>query len=271
MTVALWKNYKYTDSYFEWLRVINNLIDTIELNQGDVWDELSVYYRDAYAGLLEGTHLIKDLSPVVPRLLENWLKIADGELSLFAAASALSWNEIFPDTINALVIQDAESLLSKSPKLGGGLEAGEKLFNSIIQWAEENDLRVGNKLKWMVEGLKDTGNFNLLLVGSTGNGKTSFIQSIVGESIAAEDHSSLVSVKDGDDLEILEITDTDSKVVMELTELDETRRQRGTIVDVTLISDYLRNNRLRLLDTPGFNGEKAWNRISKAIYMAVMA
>ncbi|MBO1000321.1 50S ribosome-binding GTPase [Bacillus sp. SD075] len=257
VTVALWKNYKYTDSYFEWLRVINNLIDTLELNHADVWDELSVYYRDAYAGLLEGTHLIKDLSPVVPRLLENWLKIADGELSLFAAASALSWNEIFPDTINALVIQDAESLLSKSPKLGGGLEAGEKLFNSIIQWAEDNDLRVGNKLKWMVEGLKDTGNFNLLLVGSTGNGKTSFIQSIVGESIAAEDHSSLVSVKDGDDLEILEITDTDRKVVMELTELDETRRQRGTIVDVTIISDYLRNNRLRLLDTPGFNGEKS--------------
>ena len=84
-----------------------------------------------------------------------------------AAASTLSWNEIFPDTINALVIQDAESLLSKSPKLGGGLEAGEKLFNSIIQWAEDNDLRVGNKLKWMVEGLKDTSNFNLLLAGST--------------------------------------------------------------------------------------------------------
>ncbi len=72
------------------------------------------------------THLIKELSPVVPRLLENWLKIADGELSLFAAASALSWNEIFPDTINALVIQDAESLLSKSPKLGGVTGSGRE-------------------------------------------------------------------------------------------------------------------------------------------------
>ncbi|MFJ7639842.1 MULTISPECIES: GTP-binding protein [unclassified Peribacillus] len=257
MTVALWKNYKYTDSYFEWLKVINKLIDEIELNNGDVWDELSVYYRDAYAGLLEGTHLVKELSPVVPRLLENWLKIAEGEISLFAAASVLSWNEIFPDTVSALVVQDAESLLAKSPRLGGGLEAGEKLIHSIIQWAESNDLLVGNKLKWMVEGIKDMSNFNLLLVGSAGNGKTSFIQSIAGESIAAEDHSSLVSVKDGDDLEIYEITDTDRKMVEELTELDETRRQRGTIVDVTLISDYLRNNRLRLLDTPGFNGEKS--------------
>lgn len=58
-------------------------------------------------------------------------------------------------------------------------------------------------------------------------------------------------------MEILEITDTDSKVVEELTDLDETRRQRGTIVDVTIISDYLRNNHLRLLDTPGFNGEQS--------------
>ena len=34
MAVALWKNYKHTELYFDWLRVITELFSKVELGRG---------------------------------------------------------------------------------------------------------------------------------------------------------------------------------------------------------------------------------------------
>ncbi|WP_110926189.1 P-loop NTPase family protein [Bacillus massiliglaciei] len=258
MAVILWKNYKLTDFYFEWLETINELIARIDIQQGDSWSDLAAQYEETYTDLLEGQYLIRVLSPIIPALLENWLKLANGIhlQSMLAASSVLAWNEVFPESVNIMVTQEAERMLSQSQKMQGGLEAADSLFHAIADWASRHELEVGNKLRWMMAELMDKSSYHLLLAGSTGNGKTSFIETIVGESIASEDHSSLISVRDGDELEIYELTDTARKEISGLEELDETRRQRGTIIDVSLPSDYLRNQQVSFLDMPGFNGEK---------------
>ena len=101
---------------------------------------MSQQYQEAFSRLLEGKYLIQELKPIIPSLLENWLKISRGEQALYAAAAVASWNGIFPETIPTLVIQDAEILLRDSGKVKDGLAASEKLFESIIAWAEEHDL-----------------------------------------------------------------------------------------------------------------------------------
>ena len=109
MAVVLWKNYKYSELYFDWLGTITELISKVEINRGDSWGKLSLQYQDAFSRLLEGKFLIQELKPIIPSLLENWLKISTGEQALYAAAAVAAWNGIFPETIPTLVIQDAET------------------------------------------------------------------------------------------------------------------------------------------------------------------
>ena len=98
MAVALWKNYKYSDLYFDWLRAITELIRKVEISRGVSWGKLSLQYQDAFSRLLEGKYLIQELKPIIPSLLENWLKISTGEQALYAAAAVAAWNGIFPET-----------------------------------------------------------------------------------------------------------------------------------------------------------------------------
>ena len=153
---------------------------------------------------MEGKYLIKELQPIIPRLLENWLKISTGEQALYAAAAVTAWNGIFPETLHTLVIQDAEILLRDSSKVKDSLAVCEKLFESIITWAEEHELSISNKLKWMVDELLNTKYYRLMIAGSTGNGKTSFIESLIGTPIVFDNHSVFASFKDADELAIFE-------------------------------------------------------------------
>ena len=257
MAVALWKNYKYSELYFDWLGTITELISKVEINRGDSWGKLSLQYQDAFSRLLEGKFLIQELKPIIPSLLENWLKISTGEQALYAAAAVAAWNGIFPETIPTLVIQDAEILLRDSSKVKDGLAASGKLFESIIAWAQEHELPVSNKLKWMVDELLNTQSYRLMIAGSTGNGKTSFIESLLGTPIVFDKHSVLASFDDANELSILEISSSDKKDVTDLADLNEENHQGETIIDVQLPSAFLQKQELRLLDMPGFNGEKS--------------
>lgn len=256
MIVALWKNYKYSVVYFDWLSTITKLISKVELNRETSWKELSQQYQEAFSRLLEGKNLIQDLKPVIPSLLENWFKISSHEQALYAAAAVASWNGIFPETIHMLVIQDAEILLRDSSKVSGGLAACEKLFESIVAWAEEHDLSVSNKLKWMVDELLNTESYRLLVAGSTGNGKTSFIESLIGRPISFDNQSTFSSFQAANELAIFEITAKEKKDVTALTDWQEENNENGTIIEVQLPSQYLQKQELRVLDMPGFIGEK---------------
>ena len=253
MAVALWKNYKYTDSYFNWLEVITELIGKGEHSKEHRWNDLSNQYQEAFSRLLEGKYLIRDLKPVIPSLLENWLKISNGEQTIHAAAAVASWSKVFPESMNMLIVHEAEGVLNQSSKVKGGLAASETLFESIVAWAQENELAVGYKLKWMIRELINTNSYRLLLAGSAGSGKTSFMEALVGQTLAVHDYSGTISVQDSSESAIIEITGDEQTIV---TELGETNGQKGSVMDIHLSSDYLQKQTLRVVDTPGFNGEK---------------
>ena len=156
-----------------------------------------------------------------------------------------------------MVIQDAEILLRDSSKVKDGLAASEKLFESIIAWAQEHELPVSNKLKWMVDELLNTKSYRLMIAGSAGNGKTSFIESLLGTPIVFDKHSVLASFQDANELAIIEISASDKKDVTDLADWNEENHQGDTIIDVQLPSEFLQKQELRLLDMPGFNGEKS--------------
>lgn len=257
MAVVLWKNYKYSDLYFDWLNASTEVMRRVEVSPGFSWGKLSLQYQDAFSRLLEGKYLIQELKPIIPSLLENWLKISTGEQALYAASAVAAWNGIFPETIHTLIIQDAEQIIRDSSKVKDGLAASEKLFDSIIAWAEKNELPVSNKLKWMVEELINTKSYRLMITGSAGNGKTSFIETLIGTPIVFDNHSVFASFRDADEQAIFEITASDQRNITDIADWNEENHQGDTIIDVQLVSNFLQKQELRLLDMPGFNGEKS--------------
>ena len=96
-----------------------------------------------------------------------------------------------------------------------------------------------------------------MLAGSTGNGKTSFIESLIGESIEIDHPSAFYSFQDANERAIFEITATERKEVTDLSGWNGENDSTSSIIEVQLPSAYLQKQQLRLLDMPGFNGEKS--------------
>jgi tetratricopeptide (TPR) repeat protein len=259
LAVSLWQSYKYQSSYMTWLREFNQLFSGMDGNRRDSWSQLSAVYQDAYFELINGDRLIKEISPLIPDLLTNWLKITTPANSLISASSIIAWNEVFPSAISPAAIHDAETLVLNSREYHNGYEDSMNLFTSIIKWAENHEIEVGNRIKWMVQELNESNVHNLLIAGISGNGKSTFVNTIVGEDLVSAPTAAVIRFKDQEQTEILEITDTDIRQLTDANEFQEAagvRRQTHkteTVIDFKAQFPFLQHHELALIDTPGIN------------------
>ncbi|WP_102261557.1 dynamin family protein [Mesobacillus jeotgali] len=259
LAVSLWESYKGQSSYMTWLREFNQLFSGMDGNRKDGWTHLSAVYQDTYFELINGDRLIKEISPLIPELLTNWLKITSPVNSLVSASSIIAWNEVFPGTITSSAIHDAENLVLNSREYHDGYEDSMQLFKTIIEWAGNHEIEVGNRIKWMVQELQESNVHNLLIAGITGNGKSSFVNTIVGEELITAPTAAVIRFKNEENPEIQEITDTDVRRITDIEDFKEAagvRRQthkNETIIDFKAEFPFLREHELALIDTPGIN------------------
>lgn len=259
LAVSLWNSYKGQSTYMTWLREFNHLFSGMDGNRRDGWSQLSPVYQEAYFELINGDRLIKEISPLIPELLTNWLKITTPANSLVSASSIIAWNEVFPSTISPSAIHDAENLILNSREYNNGYEDSMELFAAIIKWAEEHEIEVGNRIKWMVQELNESNTHNLLVAGVSGNGKSSFVNTIIGEELINAPTAAVIQFKDHENTEIHEITDTAVREIHEVEDFQESvgvRRQthkNETIIDFKAQFPFLRDHGLALIDTPGVN------------------
>lgn len=264
MVLALWNSYRTESSYFSWLREFNHLFLNLDANREQSWKELSALYQETYFELIDGKYLMRELAEIIPNLLTNWIKIADRSYALFASAAVLAWSEKFPSSMSTEVINDAENLIFHSRNETDGLEYSLTLFDSIVKWAEAQHVEPGHRFKWIIRELLDFQTHHLFVAGSSGNGKSAFINSVLGENILTAPTSSVIVFKGHDETEIRKISDTVLTAVSsfhEFQELVERRQNKAfdnAIFEFSLPSPILQENRLALIDTPGFNGR---NRI----------
>jgi tetratricopeptide (TPR) repeat protein len=260
MVQVLWKGYKNEDSYFSWLREFNHLFLNLDANRGQSWKELSALYQETYFELIDGTYLMKELAEIIPNLLTNWLKIADYSHALFASAAVLAWSEKFPSSIRPEVVNDAENLIFHSRNETDGLEYSLALFDSIVKWAEEQHVDPGHRFRWIIRELVDFQTHHLLVAGTSGNGKSAFINSVLGENILTAPTSSVIVFKGDEETEIRKISDEELTTFSSFHEFQEAvdrRLNKGSdnaIIEFSLPSPILQENRLALIDTPGFSG-----------------
>ncbi|MEI4831730.1 dynamin family protein [Bacillus sp. FJAT-53711] len=256
---SLWQSYKNEQTYLLWLKTINEFFLHIEIHSSDIWDKISSLYEETYFELIQGQYMLRQLHDIIPNLLTNWLKVANPSYSVFPSAAVLAWDEIFPSQIDSADVKHAENNLSYSTNHTDGLEYSLHLFESITQWAQRNELEMGHRSRWLVGELADLKTNRLLVTGTSGNGKSSFINSILGENILEDSSSNVVVFKNDDHTEINAITDsaiTTSENFSEFHNMMSMQRQTyrdRACVEFKLPCRFLSKNRLTFVVTPSFN------------------
>ncbi|WP_163099904.1 tetratricopeptide repeat protein [Peribacillus alkalitolerans] len=251
MATSLWNSYKGQENYKAWIIEFNAwILSNLEDIQGKSMPALSSLYEESYFHFLTGGYYIKELTNVIPNLLSAWVHISDSISALFASSAALSWDEIFPGSLNEAVIEEATLHIKESNSIFPNmLDNSLELFDSIVSWASKQDLNVSFKQNWHVRELLELENRRIVVAGTSEFAKAAFINSIIGESFIKESINSLGwTIKDNDEFAIHEINDKGTTSLSSFEDSD-----RRSIMEVKLPNSFLNRYNLSFIYNPNDN------------------
>ncbi|WEG14854.1 GTP-binding protein [Pullulanibacillus sp. KACC 23026] len=247
LTTALWNSYRQTTFYFAWLQEINGLL--LEFDDFEILEPLSRLYKNTYFELIDGKHLISTFSYLIPDHLSNWLKMTSSMEAHVPASAVLVWNRAYPDQIDSAIVEQAERLVNQSTESLDGLEDGFKLFESIMDWAEEEELLIDKRFEWMVRELADSDHYHLLIAGSTKSGKSDILNHLLDVDLLEEASPATVLFRHSEKAGILAVTENEVKELSDLKELRQST-QLGSLINCEIPNDFLNKQSLVLIDTP---------------------
>nr|WP_263323261.1 dynamin family protein [Neobacillus sp. Marseille-Q6967] len=258
LTVSLWDSYNSEEYYFTWLREVSQLLLNLDIHHDGNYFTLSELHKETYFQLINGQYSIKQLEELVPDLLTNWLRLSAPAHTVLASAAVLSWNELFPASLSLSIVQVAENLIAETDHTIDELEECLALFDTILDWAQAQDMGANNRLKWIVQQLVDFDTHHLFITGLSGTGKSAFINLLLGEEVQDSSTSSVVMFKDHEELEICEITDEETIQLTEFSQfqerMDRRRNALDSVIEFKQPTPFLFEQRLTLIDTPGLKG-----------------
>ncbi|WP_231735241.1 GTPase domain-containing protein [Gracilibacillus massiliensis] len=255
ITTTLWNSYKQNDLYFSWLEEINNLLLSVDPEPSYVWSKLSDQYKITYFELLNGNYLIEEFAYLMPTHLTNWMKTATASNAVIASSAVLTWNEIYPSSIEASTIDKAESLVSQSARYQHGMEDGVTLFKSIMGWAEKEGLSSDKRYQWLINELQDLNHYHLMITGTEATGKATFVNTILEEELSEETSNATVLYKDADNAKIKAITQEEERSISEHHDFKEAALAGQSLISCRMPVSFLNNHKLALIDSPALTGQ----------------
>ncbi|UTE78065.1 GTP-binding protein [Rossellomorea sp. KS-H15a] len=245
---SLWASYRgHSAAHIEWMLTVNTIFEYVEILPNDSWQDILSHFQEAYIGFLEGDYLVKDLEGFMPSMLTNWLKVSRDQEPLFPAAAVLAWNDVFSYSIEPMVTEEAEMILLEENAYQARFEDIILFLNKIIQWSERNEAPVGYKTQWIAEQLMNLSEHHLLIAGSASSGKSSFVQSVLGESVGEAEESTIIYSYHDQQVEVKEIHDQGVHQVESIADFEELM-QREAFVEYKLPSEFLKKNGTALID-----------------------
>ncbi|UCZ52473.1 GTP-binding protein [Bacillus shivajii] len=220
ITKALWNNYKKRDTVLAWVHTANILFSEIGEARGNSRYDLSVIHYECYLELMSGEYLLSQLETVVPSLLSNWLNFTNEKSGLFPAAAIMAWNEYFPASLNGDTLKESERVLFDFNHDEATMNETLDLLQSLLTWAESNQLQMGEKTRWVVSRFADLNKKFMLVTGTVGSGKSSVINSILQEELVGEEPATMF-IKPSETRELIEVTEEGNKIVHDISNLKE--------------------------------------------------
>jgi tetratricopeptide (TPR) repeat protein/GTPase SAR1 family protein len=248
LTASLWSSYENHQLYLEWIKTVNSIFMTLNRDSEVSWSKVEALHQRTYLNLIEGKYLIKELQGIVPDLLGNWLTVSNRSKSLFASAAVMSWSEVFPTALSAHVLEDAETRIFHYEHDSIQLSYTVELFKTLISWAKDNHLEVGHQKKWLFSQLSNLHQKHLVVTGTAQNGKTSFINSLIGEKLLGDETAPVFVRSDGDAAEMNEISKNGTTALGDIGE-----HQDGSLIELKWPSQFLEDEQYSLISTPEFD------------------
>ncbi|MFD2446672.1 GTP-binding protein [Bacillus sp. CGMCC 1.16607] len=272
LIMVIAENYKNGESYFAWIQTMNEIFIELEVPHRHSSTKLFLLFKETFVDLMNGRYLVNQLQKVVPQLLTNWLKVTETSI---ASSAILAWNETFPGCFTAGIINEAEHRFLHSENHQISIKELNHFFATILSWTENLDIEFGARKEWLIDELTDLRKHHLLVAEMNGNEKSSFINMILGESVAKSETSAMVLYQYQRDMEITEITDSEMKVMEDISEFQMRStvprqwNEDKTIIDFRCPSPFLFNHKLAVIDCQSFVGNRySQNEMLYELHMA---
>ena len=261
LSALMWEAYGPTPLYKKWLEMFNEFLQQVDSKQSDSWSKLSKLYEAAFFDAVSGGFKLKELLGFMPKFLENWVSIARPGQAVSACSAILAWNEYYPSSLSQERVAEAGTMLAECRSAGNVLKDSLALFDSIAEWAEGHNIEVDAKIQWFVGEILDMSKQNVLLTGVNGTGKTSFLNSVLGEDLLQEATGNVFRLKNGDEPRITVISEEGSYTETEMGDLVQTvnhdiQLHSRAIMDIEFPSTILDTYGLAVIDTPGLRGRR---------------
>lgn len=248
LTKSLWHHYQESLAYLSWIELINQIFASLDLTSMGERRIIVDLHHESYLELMKGNYLVKELRPILPGLLVNWLHLSPERDTLFPATAILAWNDIFPSTIELSHLQKAESIVQQL-RTDVPLDDVYDLLQTLLDWAETNEINIGYKKEWLISQMTERDKKHLFITGVSRRGKSTVMNSILDETLFGEEAFTLfVHSSENDQAEMTEITDEGSHVVDDITTLTE-----NTLVDLKWPSQHLKEIGCSLVSSPDFS------------------
>lgn len=271
ISASLWNSYRDSGLFDEWIEKINLLILEIEVKREEQWTKLSPLYRETFEGLVSGNRFLKELRMIIPDLLKAWLKITDSRHAVYASSALLSWEEMYPKSINGRSVRDASELIAGTHPKRDGYEKSLSLMNEIIQWTKDHEVSVDSRYQWILNELQDTSIQHVLVSGSSEQEVFSLIERVTGGNILTELPSTPVFLKNNNRTEFRKISDkgietlNGHEVFIEESKL---LRQPGTVwLQYEQPALFLQENSLSLLLASNSTSDSILNITDSILYV----
>jgi tetratricopeptide (TPR) repeat protein len=256
LMLLLSKSYRNSLS---WINLLNTLFGEVTIENKTYPTKLASLFEATYEQLMDGQILLADLEELMPPYVTNWLKVMKSPM---AAAAVLSWNELMPIHLSPAVIHEAENLILDAAEQPILLKEVLPLFNHISKWATGQDIELDYRLDWLIGEMTDMRKRNLLVAEMSGNGKSSFINFVLGENVSRAQTNTTVYYQYHRDLKMTELTANSIHEISSLSEFDNRStiiRQTDegrSLIDFKHPSPYLFKQKLGMIDTPGINSNR---------------
>ena len=252
IVTSLWASYRTTDNYFNWINTINEVIFTIQPEEGENWISIASLLQEGYLHLLEGDYAVNQLQKIVPDTLENWLKITDEKRSLFPAAAIMAWTEVFPTAFSSTTLQRAEQSMFSYQHDNITLSTMLELYESIQNWANKNDLPVSHVDQWLFTKLLETTQQHIHVESTHDSIKVNFLNNILGENILVDRELTFYMTGSADEASMAMLDENGKHEVKDFSEIEKDK-----VVELKWPSVFLHENRLSISTSVGKNKEAA--------------